>query len=397
MPALATCVAVALLTFAAKRQPPRKGSAASSRSTSGRGFGAAQSPPPPPRKGGKGGKHVPPSPPSGLERKLLEDHGANCAASAAKWTMIGDNDVPGAYAAGWEALAPAPPVAPGANVPYGTDRLILKSRAPLLCETDCAALIQQMESHGALNGWDARYPVTGFTREVNVADIPASVSLLNAALRSTLLPAAAAEFGAFGASTLRVNEALVVKYDAASGNNCLPVHADFSFITVNVALSDAGAFKGGGTWFQHSGETVVAGRGEAVMHAGGIPHCGVPVRSGCRYQLVLFLLSTEHADIAGRLKAIGAAAGAKSHGELMDVALSTAVLERACKANAFDGESWSLLAHNKKHAGDLPAAAKAFEKCLALCNRCEPAPLGWAGLGWVGWVELLGWGWVGLG
>ena len=60
-------------------------------------------------------------------------------------------------------------------------------------------------------GWDSRYPVTGFTREVNVADIPESVTLLNEALRSTLLPAAAAEFAAFSASDLRVNEALVVK------------------------------------------------------------------------------------------------------------------------------------------------------------------------------------------
>ena len=45
-------------------------------------------------------------------------------------------------------------------------------------------------------------------------------------LRSTLLPAAAAAFG-FAPSTLRVNEALVVKYDAASGHNALPVHVDY--------------------------------------------------------------------------------------------------------------------------------------------------------------------------
>ena len=33
--------------------------------------------------------------------------------------------------------------------------------------------------------------------------------------------------------------------------------------------------------------------------------------SGTRYQLVLFLISTSHPDPAGRLKAVGAAAGAK--------------------------------------------------------------------------------------
>ncbi len=76
--------------------------------------------------------------------------------------------------------------------------------------------------------------------------MPEAHALLDSALRATLLPAAAAAFG-FAPSTLRVNEALVVKYDAASGHNALPVHADFSLLTVNVGLSDSGEYGGGGT------------------------------------------------------------------------------------------------------------------------------------------------------
>ena len=79
---------------------------------------------------------------------------------------------------------------------------------------------------------------------MNVADIPESVALLNRALSASLLPAAAAEFDAFSASELRVNEALVVKYDASTGNNCLPVHQDFSLLTINVALSDPSTCEG---------------------------------------------------------------------------------------------------------------------------------------------------------
>ena len=149
-----------------------------------------------------------------------------------------------------------------------------------------------------------------------MADIPESVALLNRALSASLLPAAAAEFDAFSASELRVNEALVVKYDASTGNNCLPVHQDFSLLTLNVALSERADFTGGGTWFQHSDLTLLADRGECVMHAGGIPHSGVPVASGTRYQLVLFVLSTQFADVAERLKAIGAETGAKRQGGL---------------------------------------------------------------------------------
>jgi len=74
------------------------------------------------------------------------------------------------------------------------------------------------------------------------------------------------------------------------------------------------------------------------MHAGGLRHCGVPVAQGVRYQLVLFLLSTDHPDVAGRLQAIGAAAGAKAAQGArapLDIALSTAALSTRSMARAF--------------------------------------------------------------
>ena len=351
----------ATAAFAGKR-PPRSGGA-------GRGFGAprddgaksSKRPPKAAQKKNAGGSK--PSAGGGLEKMLLQQHETNCVESAQTWATCEDGAA-GRYDGGWMELT-APPVSPE-NKPYGTDRLILKSHAPLLSASECSTLIEQMEAHGAANGWDARYPVDGFTREVNLADIPESVTLLNRALAETLLPAVASEFGAFGASSLRVNEALVVKYDAATGNNCLPVHQDFSLLTINVALSDAADFEGGGTWFQHDGATTVLGRGEALVHAGGIPHCGVPVSRGARYQLVLFILSTEHADLSGRLQAIGAASGAKAAKPLMDLELSTASLERAIAINPLDAESWSQLAHNRRHAGDNAGAVSAFEQVITL-------------------------------
>jgi len=108
---------------------------------------------------------------SGLDAKLKGQHRSNCEASAARWgTLSGDDALPGTYIGGWHEYEAAS-VAPQ-NAPYGTDRLLLRSRAPLLSEELCASLIVLMEAHGAANGFDARYPVTGFTREVNVADIP---------------------------------------------------------------------------------------------------------------------------------------------------------------------------------------------------------------------------------
>lgn len=353
-----------MAAFAGKKAPKRGG---------GGGFGAA------PRDKAKMSRNSPKVVPakkkstgSGLDAMLREQHGTNCADSTKLWATCEDGTV-GKYDGGWTALA-APQISPD-NAPYMTDRLILKSNAALLSATECTGLIEQMEAHGAANGWDARYPVDGFTREVNIADIPESVELLNRALRETLLPAVASEFGNFAASSLRVNEALVVKYDAATGNNCLPVHQDFSLFTINVALSQSSSFKGGGTWFQHDGKTIVAGRGEALVHAGGIPHCGVPVDRGARYQLVLFILSTAHADLSGRMQAIGAAAGAKAAKPLMDVDLSTAALERAAEINPLDAETWSQFAHNRKHAGDAAGAAAAFERVVSLSHGRDFAAL----------------------
>ncbi len=235
MPAITT-VALFALAFAAKR-PPRGGGFGAPKTTGGGfGFGSSSSSSSTGRSGGaKGSKNASgkrrPSPLSpaavstagggSLERTLEQQHVDNCAKSAALWGTCADDDVPGSYSGGWIELAAPPPIAPGGNVPYGTERLILKSREPLLSAEDCAALIEQMEAHGAANGWDSRYPVGSFTREVNVADIPQSVGILSAALRESLLPAAAAEFPAFATSSLRVNEALVVK--------CAPPRTHTSF------------------------------------------------------------------------------------------------------------------------------------------------------------------------
>ena len=340
-------------SFAAAGRGRRKG---------GGGFGARPPPPPPiarPRQGnGSPGRG------NSLERKLRKQHVENCAKAVDIWTVCSDGD-PSSYDGDWQAYD-TPHVAPH-NEPYGEGApLLFRSKAPLLSSAVCDALIAQMEAHGTEHGWDARYPVDGFTREVSVVDIPESVALLNEALGSTLLPEAAANFPSIALSSLRVNEALVVKYDAATGNNCLPVHTDFALITVNVALSDDSSFGGGGTWFQHSAETVRARRGEAVIHAGGLPHCGVPVSTGSRVQLVLFLLSTAHPQLDGRLQAIGAAAGAKAASELMDIELSNWALDAAVRANPLDGESWRQLAHNRRHTGDASGAVDAFERVIQL-------------------------------
>lgn len=302
---------------------------------------------------------------SGIEAMVERQHRENCEAGANTFRVC-ETVGAGTYTGAWEEyILPPNTVAPG-NAPYDTDRLLLKSCAPLMGEADCARLIELAEEHARTTGWDTRYPVDGFTHEVNAADIPEAREIVSTALDTALLPAAAAQFPTIPASSLRVYNALVVKYDAASGHNCLPVHQDFGILTYNVALSESGAYDGGGTWFQHSGETLLASRGEAVLHAGRLVHCGVPVSRGSRYQLVIFLITTRFADVAGRLQAIGAAAGAKARGELQDIPLSTSALQRSLAVNPLDCESWTQLGANRRAAADLAAAEECFDRVVQL-------------------------------
>ena len=282
-----------------------------------------------------------------------------------RWSPSGAGD----YDGGWERFAvPADAVAPG-NAPYSKS-LLVRSRAPLLPPATCDALVAELEVELAAGRSDARYPLAGYTREARVADMAAGRTLLSDALVDRILPAAADQFG-FRADRLRVNEALVVKYDAASGHNALPVHADFSLLTVNVGLSDSGEYGGGGTWFQHDGAVINCEQGHALVHAGGLVHAGVPVTRGTRHVLVLFLVGAEHPMLSGRMQAVGAAAGAKpvlggAPREPRDLALSVAMLERAVKANPCELESWSQLGWNRRHAGDHAEALRCFEKAAAL-------------------------------
>ena len=353
VPAAGRHAAVMLRASRGRRGPPPQGEPA--------GFGALPRRSKP-REGALGS----------LEAKLRREHAASCEAAERTFIVASrepdDDDAGGSdarYSSGWHAhLAPADAASPG-NEPYGTDELLLRSRAPLLPPDECAELIRRMEAHGAEHGWDGRYPIPGHTHEVKVSDMPGALALLNDRLgRGGLLRACAEPFG-LSPAELRVNEALVVKYDAASGHNALPVHVDFSLLTLNAALSDQADYAGGGTWFEHTDEVIRSACGEGLLHAGGLPHCGVPVSSGTRYVLVLFLLSTTAPMVGGRLQAIGAAAGAKPvlGGGVRaprDLELSCACLERALALNPSDRESWSQLGHNKWHAGDLGGAERCF-------------------------------------
>jgi hypothetical protein len=85
-----------------------------------------------------------------------------------------------------------------------------------------------------------------------------------------------------------VHDAFLVRYEATSTNNFLPLHYDESTHSCVVALNDD--FEGGGTYIYDEDKTVMPSVGGIVSFRGNQTlHGGSPVTSGVRYILAIFL------------------------------------------------------------------------------------------------------------
>lgn len=141
--------------------------------------------------------------------------------------------------------------------------------------------------------------------EVHVSELPVSRWTLRHKLGSTLLPAVARCFGV-RASSLRVYDALVLRYDAARDLTHQPTHRDAALLTLNIALSDEAEYEGGGTRFEASGQVIKTPMGHMCCHASGVRHAGRQITRGERWVLVVFLLAAGAPQPARRLAAAAA-------------------------------------------------------------------------------------------
>ena len=114
--------------------------------------------------------------------------------------------------------------------PFGPDQMARVSRTALLTAAECASIVDEAEASGAWSagGRSAHYAARAGS-SFSITDLPGSLRLLNEWLLPALLPAVDDAFPAAfaaGASSLRLLEARLVKYNASAGQTELGMHRD---------------------------------------------------------------------------------------------------------------------------------------------------------------------------
>lgn len=184
-------------------------------------------------------------------------------------------------------------------VPFGMEDLARISQTPVLTDQECQLLMDEADNFGTYFGWKhgaARYG-TSVDRAgllMPLEDLSVSYTAVNFEILPRLFTCMSQTFACLGDDprNLRLGGARVVKYE---GNHVeLGMHRDGLLLTVNIALNDPSEFTGGGTVVQALSQTqaVRLPKGHALIHPGDVLHCGMPITSGQRYVLVLFILST---------------------------------------------------------------------------------------------------------
>jgi len=141
--------------------------------------------------------------------------------------------------------------------------------------------------------------------EARVSQLPKAREWLNTALQAELFPLLESRFG-IPAESLALQDALIIGYGYfGAPTRAQPLHRDSCLLSLNVALSPSTDYTGGGTYFQGLEANVQNEQGHVLCHSSGSMHAGTSIQSGERWVLVLFVLSSQHPQLAQRCNAYG--------------------------------------------------------------------------------------------
>lgn len=257
------------------------------------------------------------------------------------------------------------------------------STQPILTPAECSAF--RLEAQAAMKlglSSDFTYTDVASLGEVHVADLPIARGMLRRKL-STVLPLMAERYG-LAASSLRVCDAVVVRYDASQKATRQPFHRDNALVSFNIPLSAGFEYAGGGTCFEGTGEVLRMPMGRLLYHASGMRHAGHAITKGVRWVLVVFLLSTDVPQLYRRCASLAAAAQADAEdaaddGDDDDAAeareRAIAALSTALVLAPTDYQLHHDLGSFYLAEGDTSSARQAFMKAVSLYPLC-PRPRG---------------------
>ncbi|KAG5189460.1 hypothetical protein JKP88DRAFT_206182 [Tribonema minus] len=187
---------------------------------------------------------------------------------------------------------------------------VFLTREPVLSGEECAWAVETAEAHAQEHkGWTTSRHYAVPTTDLPVHAVPALRAWFCALLRERLFPLLSAQFAprARAAHSWHVHDAFVVRYSHAAQRH-LPLHADQSTHSLTVALNGAGAFEGGGTYFQHLDSALRTEAGHVLSFKGDLIHGGDPITEGTRYIIAAFLYLDEQ-DASGCSNKQGPLAG----------------------------------------------------------------------------------------
>eukprot|EP00908_Phaeocystis_cordata_P016516 Transcript_27775.p1 GENE.Transcript_27775~~Transcript_27775.p1 ORF type:complete len:294 (+),score=72.44 Transcript_27775:208-1089(+) len=172
--------------------------------------------------------------------------------------------------------------------------LVFVTLDPLFSAAECQMVIEEAKALTAVGGGGSDFTLSDTSRNIAVADLPATRAWLNEVAHARLAKLAADCYGevAIGAgSELHLYRALVVQYDAAQGLTHQQVHRDHALVTCVVTLNERSEYAGGGTYIEDLGLACAPPRGHGVMQASALRHAGHAIESGERWVMVLFMMS----------------------------------------------------------------------------------------------------------
>lgn len=162
----------------------------------------------------------------------------------------------------------------------------------VLTEPDCQWVIDTAEGVAASRGgWSTKRHSSVPTTDLAVHTIPFVFEWFGVLLQEKLFPFVCSQFREQikFPEALRVHDAFIVKYNAAAGQNSLPVHIDQSNFSFTIALNDCAEYEGGGTWFEALDQVVRVDAGKLLAFPGHLKHSGHIITSGVRYIIAVFL------------------------------------------------------------------------------------------------------------